>query len=94
LRAWLAELNSRATEVRETFRAESVRAEQAYIVSGNEGSLLVYVMEAEDFDRGAKAFAKSDHRIDAEHKAVIRECLEVSLKLKPLYDVSLTTGDQ
>ena len=67
LRAWLAELNSRADEVRETFRGETVRAEQAFIVPGSEGSLLVYVMEAEDFEQGSKAFADSHHKIDAEH---------------------------
>jgi uncharacterized protein with GYD domain len=89
LRAWLAELNSRAAEVRETFRDETVRAEQAYIVTGQEGPLLVYVIEADDLARGAKAFADSSHRIDAEHKAMMRECLAGSLKLEPLYDVSL-----
>jgi hypothetical protein len=91
LRAWLAELNSRAEEVRETFRGETVRAEQAFIVAGDEGPLLVYVMEAEDFERGAKAFAESHHKIDAEHREVMRECLGESLKLSPLYDVALET---
>ncbi len=92
LRAWLAELNSRADEVRETFRGETVRAEQAFIVPGSEGSLLVYVMEAEDFEQGSKAFADSDHKIDAEHREVMRECLAESLKLEPLYDVALETS--
>ena len=68
LRAWLAELNSRAAEVRETFRDETVRAEQAYIVAGQEGPLLVYVIEADDLARGAKTFAASSHRIDAEQR--------------------------
>lgn len=89
LRAWLAELNSRAAEVRATFRDETVRAEQAYIVAGQEGPLLVYVIEADDLARGAKAFAESSHPIDAEQKAVMRECLAGSLRLKPVYDVSL-----
>lgn len=91
LRAWLAELNSRADEVRETFRDETVRAEQAYIVAGSEGPLLVYVMEAEDFGQGAKAYAASRHKIDAEHREVMRECLEESPKVDPLYDVALAT---
>jgi hypothetical protein len=91
LRAWLTELNSRAEEVRETFRDETVRAEQGYIVPGDMGPLLVYVMEAEDFDRGSKAFAASPHKIDAEHKEVMRECLAESLNVAPLYDVTLET---
>lgn len=89
LRDWLAELNVRADEVRETFRGETVRAEQAYIVPGESGPLLVYVMEAEDFQRGAKAYAESLHKIDAEHRAIMRECLAESLSLAPLYDVSI-----
>jgi hypothetical protein len=89
LRAWLAELNSRADEVRETFRDETVRAEQAYIVAGHEGPLLVYVMEAGDFGQGAKAYATSHHKIDAEHREVMRECLAESPKIEPLYDVAL-----
>ena len=89
LRAWLAELGSRADEVRATFRDETVRAEQAYIIAGATGPLLVYVMEAVSFERGSKAFAESQHRIDAEHRDVMRECLAESLGLDPLYDVSL-----
>jgi len=89
LRAWLAELNVRADEVRETFRDETVRAEKAYMVPAESGSLLVYVVEAEDFERGAKAFAESRHKIDAEHKAIMQECLAESLPLAPLYDVRL-----
>ncbi len=92
LRAWLAELNSRAVEVRETFHDETVRAEQAYIVAGQDGPLLVYVIEAGDLARGAKAFVKSTHQIDAEQKTVMRECLVGSLNLEPLYDVSLESA--
>jgi hypothetical protein len=91
LRAWLVELNSRADEVRETFIDETVRAEQAYIVAGDEGPLVVYVMEAEDFDRGGKAYAASRHKIDNEHREVMRECLAESPKVEPVYDVALET---
>lgn len=92
LRAWLSELNSRADEVRETFRDETVRAEQAYIVPGVSGSILVYVMEAEDLAQAATTVAASTHEIDAEHRAIMRECLADSLQLSPLYDVALTTA--
>jgi len=92
LRAWLAELNTRIDEVRETFRDETVRAEQAYIVQGRDGPLLIYVIEAEDFERGAKAYASSHHKIDAEHRAVMGECLAESPKIKPLYSVTLENG--
>ena len=89
LREWLAELNSRADEVRQTFREESVRAEQAFIVAGAAGPLLVYVMEAEDFERGSRAFAGSRRAIDIEHREVMRECLAESVPIDPIYDVGL-----
>jgi hypothetical protein len=89
VRAWLKELGSRADEVRETFRDETVRAEQAYIIPGESGPLLIYVIEAEDPEQGAKAYAASRHKIDAEHKAVMRECLAEPLQLEPLYDLKL-----
>jgi hypothetical protein len=92
LRAWLAELNTRADEVRETFRDETVRAEKAYIVAGSEGPLLIYAIEVEDYETGAKAYASSQHKIDAEHRAVMRECLLDSPKAVPLYEVSLENG--
>jgi len=88
LRAWLAESNERADEVRGTFKDETVRAEQAFIISGADGPILVYAMEAADFERGAAAFANSQHPIDAEHRAVMQECLGPSLDVRPLYDVS------
>ena len=89
LREWLAELGARADEVRATFLDETVRAELAYIIAGETGPLLIYVIEAEDIERGAQAFAASTHKIDAEHKAVMRECLAEPLQLVPLYDLKL-----
>jgi hypothetical protein len=53
LRSWLNELNERADEVRATFRDETVRAEQAFIVRGSDGPMLVYVMEAERLRQGS-----------------------------------------
>lgn len=66
-----------------------MRAEQAYIIPGESGPLLVYIMEAEDFEHAAKAYAESTHEIDAEHKSIMKECLAEALSLVPLYDVSL-----
>src|SRR6266498_3272770 len=89
LRVWLAELNARADEVRDTFRSETVRAEQAFIVPGVPGPILIYIMEAEDFARGSKAFAEFIYECYADHREVMRECLGESLELRPLYDVAL-----
>ena len=90
LRAWLGTLSTRADEVRRTFVDESVRHEQAFILQTVEGQILVYAMEAEDFERGRAAFARSTHPIDAEHKRIMGECLGDRLDVQPLYDVALT----
>jgi len=89
LRAWLRELNRRSDEVRATFVAETVRHEQAFIVDTSDGPILVYAMEAADFERGRAAFADSTHRIDREHRAVLDACLGERLDVEPEYDVSL-----
>jgi hypothetical protein len=93
LRAWLAELEARADEVRATFRDESVRAEQAFVVACACGPVLVGVEEAADFERAASASRTSPHRIDAEHRAVLRECVGRRLDWPPAYDVSLGGGE-
>lgn len=89
LRKWLEELNERADEVRATFVDETARAEQGFIVTTSDGPLLIYAMEAEDFQRGREAYASSKHPIDSEHREIMSECLESFLDATPIYDVSL-----
>jgi hypothetical protein len=89
LQDWLHQLNARASEVRESFAAGGVRAEQAFILQGVTGSLLVYASEAEDRDRAAAAFEASTLAIDDEHRRVMAECLETPIDVAPAYDVAL-----
>jgi hypothetical protein len=89
LRAWLAALSTRADEVRLTFVDETVRHEQAFILQTVDGPVLVYAVEAEDFERGRAAFAQSTHPIDKEHKRVMAECLGDRLEVPPLHDVAI-----
>lgn len=88
LRAWLAELNARAGEVTESFRASGIRAEQAAIVSSGDGPLLVYVSDADDQRQAARAFEESHAAIDEAHRRVLAECIEETLDATPLYDVA------
>ena len=88
VRAWLAELSARADEVRATFVDETVRHEQAFVLQTIDGPVLVYAMEAADFDRGKEAFAQSKHAIDEEHKQIMHECLGDRLDVHALYDVA------
>lgn len=85
LRAWLRELNARAEDVRATFRDESVREEQAFVVEVDDRTILVYVSEASDLDKARAAFAESQHPIDLEHRRVIEECVGEKLVEGPIY---------
>ena len=64
LRQWFKEVMCRRDEVRETFRKETVRHEIAYIVEDAEGSILVYAVEVEDYEKGRRAFQESRLTID------------------------------
>ena len=92
LRAWLAELNARAEEVRDTFRDEGVQHEQGYILPTSEGPVLVWAAQLNDPDEASRVFAKSSHPIDIEHDRVLRECLDGRLALSPVLDVALAKG--
>ena len=88
LTAWLAELQHRSDEVRETFAQEGVTREQAYVINSADGPLLIYVIEAADFERAEEAYHNSTLPIDAEHKAVMAEVISGPADLTPRYDVS------
>jgi hypothetical protein len=89
LKAWLAEAERRADEVRETFRQEGVRHEQALLVETSDGPLLVYVGEMEDVEAAQRVFAASELPIDAEHKAVLTEVLGERVPTTTLLDLRL-----
>ncbi len=88
LRAWLAELGARRDEVRKSLAQEGTRQEQMYILPAPGGSVLVYVMEADDVRRAYAAYGQSSLPIDEEHRAVLAEVLAEQLHLDPLYDCS------
>lgn len=89
LRSWMAEAQRRDDEVRETFRQETVRHEQAYLLESAGEYLLVYVMELEDPEAARQAFQHSALKIDHEHREVMAEVVEVNLEPELLYDVRL-----
>lgn len=89
LRDWLNELGTRQDEVLETFRRETIRHEQVFIVQAQQGPLLVYAIEAEDHDLAKEAYANSTLEIDKQHRAVLRDCLAEGPALEPLFECSL-----
>lgn len=89
LRSWMAEAQRRDDEVRETFRQETVRHEQAYLIDNAGDHILVYVMELEDPEAARQAFQESALKIDHEHRAVMAEVVEENVEPELLYDVHL-----
>ena len=89
LRAWLSELMQRKEEVRETFEQETVRHEQGYLLKINDGTALLYIVEAEDLEQASKAYKDSTLPIDGEHRNVLQEVLGDRISTELLYDVSL-----
>jgi uncharacterized protein DUF6176 len=87
LRAWLAELTSRAVEVRETFANEGVTHERAYLLTTTDGPVLIYAMEAEDHQKARDAYQHSTLPIDQQHRQVMREVLAEPAGAELLYDM-------
>lgn len=89
MREWLSELGRRRDEVVETLVQEGARHEQAFIIDGREGPLLVYAMESADPVAASQAYRASTLKIDQEHRAVLLECLGERLQAAPLFDCSV-----
>jgi hypothetical protein len=89
LRAWMAELERRADEVRETFRQETVRHEVAYLIAGAGGPILAYAIEVDDEERAREAFRTSVLPIDREHKSLMAHVLAGPADVERLYEVRL-----
>jgi hypothetical protein len=90
LRAWLAEVNQRQDEVRETYRQEGVHHEQAYLLEGKDGPVLIYAIEMDDPLQARLAFQNSQLPIDHEHAAVMREVLAGRVAAELLYECRLS----
>ena len=85
LRDWLAELQARSDEVKETWDQESVQSEQAYMIPSDSGPVLVFISEAADLDQARAAYAASQLPIDLEHREVLAECLGEKLDIPPAF---------
>jgi hypothetical protein len=89
LRDWFAELMQRQDEVRETFRNEGVRHEQAYLLRSAEGTILVYAAEMDDPEAAHRAHAASTLPIDLEHREVMQLAQAAPADAQLVYDVAL-----
>lgn len=90
LRMWLAAVGGpRRDEALATLVDEGCRHETAMLIEGQDGPVLVYVMEVDDVEASRRAAAQSTHPIDAEHRRVMQQTCgdavnrEVLLDLRP-----------
>lgn len=90
LRDWLRTVNDeRRAEALATLVDETCTHEQAFLIEGKDGPVVVYVMEVEDVGRSQQAVERSSHPIDADHQAVMRRAVghevpsELLLDLRP-----------
>jgi hypothetical protein len=88
LHEWFEQLAARQDELRESHLLAGVRAERAFIISTGDGPLLVYVNEVADAAAAERVFNSSMLAIDIEHKRVMDECIDSSVDVLPVYDVS------
>jgi hypothetical protein len=76
LREWLAEVNGvRREEALGTLIDEGCTHEQAFLIEGAEGSVVIYVMQVDDIETSKKAARSSEHPIDADHKRVMEQAV-------------------
>jgi len=85
LRQWLASLPSRRAEAEATYRQEGTRAEQAFLLSGADGPVLVYAMEIDDLERAREAFQRSTLPIDLEFKELMGQVVAARVDPELLY---------
>ena len=90
LHEWFEQLTARANEVRESYGGSGVRAEQAFILEGVTGSLLIYVAEVDDTGHAERTFDASTLSIDIEHRRMMEDCLdgEIDATLTLAYNMS------
>lgn len=86
---WAAELNRRAGEVRISLQAEGVSLEAAFLDVQDDGSYLIYVMRADDFEKANAVALQSAASIDAYHQAFRQACWESSRTLETVIDFGL-----
>jgi len=90
LRKWMAELNRRSAEVRETFAQEGARHEQAYLLKTADGPVLIYAMEAAHHARASSMFRTRHCRSIGNH--VMAQVLAEPASAELLYECEAGPG--
>jgi hypothetical protein len=88
LRKWLQTFNGpRRNEALATLVDETCTHEQAFLIEGKEGPVVVYVMEVADVEQSRRAPERSSHLIDADHRRVMQRALGDAVPSELLLDL-------
>jgi hypothetical protein len=88
LREWLKEVNGpRREEALASLIDEGCTHEQAFLIEGAEGPVVVYVMEVDDVETSQVAARTSEHPIDADHKRLMEEAVGETIPSELLLDL-------
>ena len=88
LREWLAAVNGpRREEALATLVDEGCTHEQAFLIEGAEGPVVVYVMEVDDIEASEEAARSSGHPIDADHNRVMEQAVGDPVPFELLLDL-------
>ncbi len=68
---------------------EGCRHEQAYLIDGADGPVLVYVMEVAEIEQSERAAEASEHPIDADHRRVMAVALGDRVPAELLLDLTV-----
>ncbi|HUC12922.1 MAG TPA: DUF6176 family protein [Acidimicrobiales bacterium] len=89
LREWMQQANGpRREEALATLIDEGCRHEQAYLIDGADGPVIVYVMEVADVEESERAAEASAHPIDTDHKRVMALALGDRVPAELLLDLT------
>jgi hypothetical protein len=86
LRAWLAELSSRTSELQESYRMQGTRHELFFLIRTRGLPVLVLISEVENVEQATRSFLRSNLPIDVEFKTLVQEMSPVEADVELLYD--------
>jgi hypothetical protein len=88
LRQWFKNAGgARRDEALATLKDEGCTHEQAILIEGKDGPLLIYVMEVEDVAQSREAVRSSQHAIDADHRRLLQEAVDGQASYEVLLDL-------
>jgi hypothetical protein len=88
LRQWFHNAGgSRRAEALATLKDEGCRHQQAILIEGKDGPLLMYIMEVEDVEQSRQAVRTSRHAIDADHRRLLQEAVGGQASYEVLLDL-------